>query len=221
MLCTQVFIPLTLWNVLFSNATIISTLLNRNLISHSLYNLIQVITTCTLKSFLPLVPAMTSDTNYSDWSKLHIRGTILSISPPSPQTPLVWGFPGHPYFWSTVYKFMSSHYSFQFKNLPHRTQSAIPTILIAKEYNQYQSKGDVHKARSERISNMKLLHSQDLLPSRHIEEQQYAEYSQPGRLTWASVLRTFIGVSLLGYIWQNHCPLSWTQPPSPHQRSGS
>lgn len=110
---------------------------------------------------------------------------------------------------------MSSHYSFRFNTLSHRNQeSVIFTILIAKEYNQYQSKGDVHRARSRRISNRKFLHSQDLIPSRHIEKQQYAEYCQPGKLTWALVSRTFIGVSLHRYIWQNHCPLSWTQYPT-------
>lgn len=66
MLCTQDFTPLTLWNVLFSKSTIISTLLIRNLSSHSSCNLIQIITTCSLKYFLSLFSAMTSDTNYSE-----------------------------------------------------------------------------------------------------------------------------------------------------------
>lgn len=82
--------------------------------------------------------------------------------------------------------------------------------FIADDANQDWPNEEMHRVRSGRVPNAKLLCPQFALPSWHINI-----WPPTRKLTLLGVQRVFIGVSRGRHDWLNHCPHDWTQSPAP------
>ena len=134
------------------------------------------------------------------------------------------GFPGHPHFWTTGYKFEGSHYPLRFDNsLEWLTELKKELYLWSQSY--YSKRIQIKtRQKTERHIGWALGGSQMgsfcvLSPGSQEESDSWHinVYYQPGGLSKLWV-QSFIGIILPEHDCFNSWPCDWSQSPAPDLR---